>query len=380
MVQGQGQLEHVGAYLPQAPLRQLERGIRLDPAFQRIAEFAHVHVLSETPTGVVAVGQVGFQVGLELVEGVEGRPGRARVVGPQIVGNRGAQSLVDQLDIALILLDGHLGPDVRRRDQVDSRLVEIQRHLLQAGDDVLEALRLGSVLEHRRVEQRIAERLDVQSRIVQGRVHLVQVEQRECGLVLKDGEVRLLLGRKLVEAQQAQPLLEPGVKAALVVDGLGAEVIQFLVEALFAVFVQPDAGREGGGEGKYGVDELFREAGELLGGAFVAASGGDQQEGEDYNDFRHRCNCTVRGPVIQRKAVDAARDPASERKPARGGYSAAGAAVPAERGHVPHTPGVPGPRRRSRNPKGGRLKAPSPPNPVRLSSRSASAVPPRREL
>ena len=122
-------------------------------------------------------------------------------------------------------------------------------------------------------------------RIVQRRVHLVQVEQRQCGLVLKDGEVGLLLGRKLVEAQGAQPLLESGVKAALVVDGLGAEVIQRLVEALLPVFVQPDAGREGGGEGKYGVDELFREAGELLGRAFVAASGGDQQEGRGLQRF-----------------------------------------------------------------------------------------------
>ena len=82
----------------------------------------------------------------------------------------------------------------RRGDQVGAGLIEIERRLLQARDDAADALRLGRVLQHEGVEQRVAERLDVHRGIVQRAVDCGQVEQGEAGLVLQDGEIGAVLG------------------------------------------------------------------------------------------------------------------------------------------------------------------------------------------
>ena len=110
---------------------------------------------------IVAAAQTVLEELVELGHRVQRGTGGPGVILGLIRRNAVADFLVHQIDVALVLLDGHLGPDVGRRDQIAGGLIEVERNLLQPRDDVADAVRLGRVFQHEGSEQRIAQRFDV---------------------------------------------------------------------------------------------------------------------------------------------------------------------------------------------------------------------------
>ena len=144
---------------------------------------------------VVAAAQTVLEELVELGHGVQRGTGGAGVILGLVGGNAGADFLVHQIDVALVLLDGHLGPDVGGGDQIGGGLIEVERDLLQARDDVADAVRFRGVFEHVGGEERVAQRFHVQLRAVQVAVDFGEVEQVERDLVLQDGEVGAVFRR-----------------------------------------------------------------------------------------------------------------------------------------------------------------------------------------
>ena len=166
-VQRQGEFEHAGADRGQVALGLLQGVVGFDAALQGVAELARVEIAAQAPVVVVAAAQAVLEELVELGHRVQRGTGGAGVILGLVGGNAGADFLVHQVDVALVLLDRHLGPDVGGGDQVGGGLIEEERDLLQARDDVADALRFGRVFQHVGGEERVAQRLHVQLRAVQ---------------------------------------------------------------------------------------------------------------------------------------------------------------------------------------------------------------------
>jgi hypothetical protein len=123
-------------------------------------------------------------------------------------------------------------------------------------------------------------------------VQLVQVQQSERDLILQNTQIRLVLGGESIGVEGIQPLAKVLVVMPLSVEIGRTHVVQQVVEILAFVLVQAHAGRHGRREGQRGVDKLIRKTGELVGWS-PAATGSEQNYGEECDKFRHGCNCTA---------------------------------------------------------------------------------------
>ncbi len=188
-VQRQGEFQHASADRAQVALRLLQGIVGFGAALQRIAELARVEIAAEAPVVVIAAAQTVLEILVEFDHRVQGRTGGAGVILGLVGGNASADFLIDQGDVALILLDGHLGPYAGGGNQVGGGLIEIEVDLLQARDDLADALRFGSVFEHVGGEEGVAQRFHVHLGAVQLTVDLGEVEQIEGDLVLQHGEI-----------------------------------------------------------------------------------------------------------------------------------------------------------------------------------------------
>src|SRR4051794_19760208 len=94
---------------------------------------------------------------VEIPEGRECLSSGGIVIRTLIVRTPVAQSVIDEIDIAVVLLLRDAVPNVRRVDEVALRIAEKFGNSIQARDDLPVAVRLGRVLERIRREERVAE-------------------------------------------------------------------------------------------------------------------------------------------------------------------------------------------------------------------------------
>ena len=115
-------------------------------------------------------------------------------VAPQIRRHGVGNCVLKQIDIALILLACHLGPDFRCVCEVGFRLIEELGNLLGAGDDVAQALGLRSVFQRQRVEQRVTDQFHVDGGIMPVALNRVELEQSQFDLALHDVGISAIFG------------------------------------------------------------------------------------------------------------------------------------------------------------------------------------------
>ena len=219
---GRASSQHAGADGDHVALGLLQDIVGFDAALQRVAELARVEIAAEAPVVVVAAAEAVLEVLVEFGHGVQGRTGGAGVSVGLVGGDAGADLLVDQGDVALVLVDGHLGPDVGGGHEVGGGLIEIEVDLLQAGDDLADALRFGGVFEHVGGEEGVAQGLDVHLRAVEVAVDLGEVEQVEGDLVLEDGEIGAVFRGQAGGLEFGQAVVELLVERALAWRGFSA--------------------------------------------------------------------------------------------------------------------------------------------------------------
>jgi hypothetical protein len=104
--------------------------------------FLAVVFRTEPPVARLLRERIG-QVAVEIAERLQGRYGRCVVGGPELRWGGGAQRLVDELDVAVILFARDAVPYLGRVEQIGPGLRNQRRHALQALDDVPEPLLPG---------------------------------------------------------------------------------------------------------------------------------------------------------------------------------------------------------------------------------------------
>ena len=188
-VERPGQLEHPRPHGAEVRLRRCQHLIRRALGPQHQAELLPVVVRPQAP-GVLGGGlQIRFEPAGEGAQGLQSRGGRAIVGGAQRAGNGGANGVVDQLDVAGVLVEGDLGPDGRRILQVAPGGSQERGQLLEARDDVPHPHRRGRVLQDVGREHRVPGGFDVQGRVVPVALDVVQLQERQLDLVEHDAVV-----------------------------------------------------------------------------------------------------------------------------------------------------------------------------------------------
>ena len=223
--------------------RPLQFGFRVgEKRFGRLVdsqcegELAHVVLLAKPPVAGLLRERVG-QVGVEVLQRGDRLPG-GRVIGHlQIGGHRGAQRVIDQRDIAVVLLMGDVVPDLRRVNEVRPGLVEQRRQLFEALDDVAEAPAGGRVVQDVRAVQRVAGKLDVDGRVVSIGLDRLELEERQADRVVDDLDVGLLLLVERRGTQSGGPVADARIEPPLGVEAGGAVVVQRLVQRCAVVVV-----------------------------------------------------------------------------------------------------------------------------------------------
>ena len=115
---------------------------------------------------------------------------------------------------------------------------------------------------------------------------VVEVEQIEGDLVLKDGEIGAVFRGEVGGLEIGQAVPELLVESALGGQAFRAEIVEHFVQVLFLVLVQAGGGGGGGGKGEGAVNELFRKRGQFLRGS-LAATRGEQGKRKQGMEFRH---------------------------------------------------------------------------------------------
>ncbi len=231
---------------------------------ERMAELARVLLRTEPPVGR-ALGQIVRQVLAERPQRRDGQHRSLVVAQAQIGRSARPQRTVDQLDVAFVFLPRHRGPDLGRIGQVLPGLFEERRQPLQARDDGPVARGFGRVLEHKRAEQRVAQQLDVKSRLVPPVLDGVEFEQRQRHLVLHHRVVGLIFRRETGDVEPVQAHVDVAVEAPLALDARFAPVVELLVQRDAAVLVIAGGGGACRRQRQAAVDELLGQRRKLPG-------------------------------------------------------------------------------------------------------------------
>ena len=119
-------------------------------------------------------------------------------------------------------------------------MVEKGWNLFGSRDDVAHALGFGRVLEHQRIEQCIADQLDVDRGVVPVTPDGIETEQRQLDLAHHDVVIGAIFGREFLAARGgAQASADGLVELLLSSERRGAEIIQLPVEIYALVLVIP---------------------------------------------------------------------------------------------------------------------------------------------
>src|SRR5713226_9033477 len=97
-----------------------------------------------------------------------------------------AKSLIDQTNVSIVLLHCHSSPHLGRSIYCAFGILDESRNLEQALNNVAIASFEGSILQHQRIEQSIANQLDINGRVVADALNLAQIQQCQIDLVLDD--------------------------------------------------------------------------------------------------------------------------------------------------------------------------------------------------
>ena len=124
----------------------------------------------------------------------EGGLGGAIEIAAQLRRHLGRDRVLQQIDIALVFLGGHLGPDIRRVSEIGLGLIEKRGDLFRSRDDVADALGFRRVFQTQRIEQRVANQLDVDRGVVPVALDGIEIEQRQLDLAHHDVVIGAIFG------------------------------------------------------------------------------------------------------------------------------------------------------------------------------------------
>ncbi len=253
VVQRPGEAQHLGAQAAERRLGGRQHLVRGHLGPQRKPQLAPVLLRAQAPGAGGAPGQVLLEETVELFDSAEGGSGSRLVARLQFGRRLRGQRLADEPGVALVFLQRHLGVDGGGVGQVLPRLPEQLRQPLEPGDDVREALRLGRVFQHQRVEQGVAGQLHVEGGVVAVALDGVQLEQAQGDLVLDQVVVGSVLRAQRLAADLGLEAPPPALqRLALLLQPGGAQVVHLLVEPdlapapRFAVTVEADRGSGSG--------------------------------------------------------------------------------------------------------------------------------------
>jgi len=138
--------------------------------------------------------------------------------------------MIDEVDVASVFVARDARLDRWGVAQVGARLREQSRHRTQPRDDVVETLGFGRVLQLKRRENRVADQLDVEDRVVTVRLQAVETEERQLDLVAHDAAVNTLLGIERVRIDRTKAPRPRAIKAAAARDAVQTEIIERTIQ------------------------------------------------------------------------------------------------------------------------------------------------------
>ncbi len=295
-VHGQCEVEHFGADGGHFLFGVGEDLLGRHGSFHDKAEFFVVERLAETPAAFGrALGEIEQEPGGKIVERADGGGPDLVIFGGQLRtgGDFRGDGTENQIDVALIFLNGGVDPNRVAIGEVGFHLFQQARNLLDAIENLRDADIVRGVGLGQRKEERIADEFDDGGRVVAVVLNFVEFEKVEADLIVDELPVGGVFGIEGGDGSFGVEAVAPGgVEGALLGDGFEAQIVEQGVEfdflAGFGIRVNVVAGGGGayGGEGEGIFHELIAEGGEFLGGGGIGRL--RRRRGEQSHEYTQR--------------------------------------------------------------------------------------------